>query len=233
MIKRNLDETLVKFATNLIFITLMAFVIIAALDRLGVNTTSFAAIIAAAGLAIGFALQGTLSNFTSGIMLIVFRPFKVNDFIEAGGITGVVEEIQIFTTRLRSPDNKMIIVPNGQVMSGEITNYSAKDTRRVDLVFGVGYDDDLKKVKSVLFELMSADSRILADPEPSVGLLELGDNSVNFAVRPWVKTDDYWPVFFDIQEAVKLRFDEEGISIPHPQRDLHIITNGAPDGLVA
>ncbi len=232
MTKQDVDVTLVKFAKNLIYTVLMAFVIIAALERVGVNTTSFAALIAAAGLAVGFALQGTLSNFAAGIMLIVFRPFKVNDFVEAGGITGVVEEIQIFTTKLRSPDNKTIIVPNGQMMSGEIINYSANETRRVDLVIGVGYNDDLKKVKSVLRELMSADSRVLSDPEPTIGLLELGDNSVNFAVRPWVKTDDYWSLFFDLQEAVKLRYDDEGISIPYPQRDLHIIGNGSPKELV-
>ena len=233
MTKKGVDETLVKFGTKLLYVALMMFVIIAALDRLGVNTTSFAAVIAAAGLAIGFALQGTLSNFATGIMLIIFRPFKVNDLIEAGGVTGVVEEIQIFTTQLRSLDNKTIIVPNGQMTGGEIVNYSTKDTRRVDLVIGVGYDDDLKKVKSVLYELMNADSRVLADPEPTVGLLELGDNSVNFAVRPWVKSDDYWGVFFDLQEAVKLRFDEVGISIPYPQRDLHIISNGTPEVLAA
>ncbi|NIO09691.1 MAG: mechanosensitive ion channel [Deltaproteobacteria bacterium] len=217
------DTTLVKFAENLIYIGLMAFVVLAALEKLGVRTTSFVALIAAAGLAIGFALQGSLSNFASGVMLIIFRPFKVGDYIEAGGVAGSVEEIQIFTTKLRSPDNKTIIVPNGQVTGGSIINYSAQETRRVDLVIGVGYDDDLKKVRSVLESVLGADSRILKDPQLTIGLLELGDSGVNFAVRPWVNSVDYWPVLFDLQEAIKLRFDSEGISIPYPQRDVHII----------
>lgn len=224
MTKSNVDETLVKFATSMIYIALMVFVILAVLGKLGIETTSFAAIIAAAGLAIGLSLQGTLGNFASGVMLIMFRPFKVGDFVEAGGATGIVEEVQIFSTKMRSGDNKEIIIPNGQIVGSTITNYSAKATRRVDMVIGVGYNDDLKKVRAVLEEILKADERILPDPEPTIGLLELGESSVNFVVRPWVKSDDYWSVLFDIQEAIKLRFDEEGISIPFPQRDLHIVS---------
>ncbi|MCK4502060.1 MAG: mechanosensitive ion channel, partial [Desulfuromonadales bacterium] len=172
---------------------------------------------------IGLSLQGTLSNFASGIMLILFRPFKVGDFVEAGGVSGIIEEIQIFSTKMSSVDNKEITVPNGQIIGSTITNYSAKETRRVDLVIGVGYNDDLKKVREVLEDILSSDDRILKDPEPTIGVLELADSSVNFAVRPWVKSENYWPVLFATQETIKLRFDAEGISIPYPQQDLHII----------
>lgn len=227
MIKSKVDETLVKFCKSLTYIALMAFVILAALEKLGVKTTSFAAIIAAAGLAIGFSLQGTLSNFAAGVMLMLFRPFKVGDFIEAGGTSGVVEEVQIFSTKLRSADNKEIIVPNGQITSGTITNYSAKATRRIDMVIGVSYNDDLKKVRAVLEDVLSKQDTVLPEPKPTIGLLELGDNSVNFAVRPWVKTGDYWPTLFALQEEIKLRFDAEDISIPYPQRDIHIISETA------
>ncbi len=223
MRKGRVDETLVKFSQNMIYIGLMAFVIIAALEKLGVETTSFAALIAAAGLAIGLALQGSLSNFASGVLLIIFRPFKVGDFVEAGGIAGTVEEVQIFTTQLRTGDNKTIIIPNGQVTGSSITNFSTKPTRRVDMVIGVGYDDDLKKVRSVIEEVLNADERVLKDPAVTIGLLELGDNSVNFAVRPWVKSGDYWGVLFDFQETIKNRFDAESISFPYPQRDIHVI----------
>ena len=223
MTKGKVDETLVKFGKNMIYIALMVFVILAALDQLGIETTSFAAIIAAAGLAIGLSLQGTLGNFASGVMLILFRPFKVGDFVEAGGVAGIVEEIQIFSTKMRSGDNKEITVPNGQIVGNTITNYSAKETRRVDMVIGVSYGDDLKKVRAVLEEILNGDERVLKDPEPTIGVLELADSSINFAVRPWVKSGDYWPVLFDIQEQVKLRFDAEGISIPFPQQDVHII----------
>lgn len=225
MTKSKVDETLVKFAKSIIYIALMVFVVLAALGKLGIETTSFAAIIAAAGLAIGLSLQGTLGNFASGVMLILFRPFKVGDFVEAGGVSGIIEEIQIFSTKMRSGDNKEITVPNGQIVGSTITNYSAKETRRVDLVIGVGYDDDLKKVRAVLEEIIAADERILEDPAVTIGVLELGDSSVNFAVRPWVKSADYWNVFFELQENIKLRFDEEGISIPYPQQDVHIVSN--------
>ncbi len=225
MAKSKIDETLIIFAQNIIYIALMIFVILAALGKLGIETTSFAAIIAAAGLAIGLSLQGTLGNFSSGVMLILFRPFKVGDFIDAGGVMGIVEEIQIFSTKMRSGDNKEITVPNGQIVGSTITNYSAKETRRVDLVIGVGYDDDLKKVRAVLEDVINCDERILKEPAVTIGVLELGDSSVNFAVRPWVKSGDYWPVLFDLQENIKLRFDAEGISIPYPQRDIHIASN--------
>lgn len=229
MSKSKVDETLIKFAKSIIYVALMVFVILAALGKLGIETTSFAAVIAAAGLAIGLSLQGTLGNFASGVMLILFRPFKVGDFVEAGGVSGIVEEIQIFSTKMRSGDNKEITVPNGQIVGNTITNYSAKETRRVDLVIGVGYDDDLKKVRAVLEEIIAADERVLKDPAVTIGVLELGDSSVNFAVRPWVKSADYWSVLFGLQEKIKLRFDEEGITIPYPQRDVHIISESAAD----
>ena len=222
MSRSNVDETLVTFVANLAYMGLMALVVISALGQVGVNTTSFAALIAAAGLAIGFALQGSLGNFAAGVMLILFRPFNVGDFIEAAGVAGVVEEVQVFATRMRTGDNKTIIVPNGQITGGSIINYSAKDTRRVDLVFGIGYSDDLQKAKAILNEIVSADERVLADPEPVIAVLELADSSVNFAVRPWVKTGDYWGVFFDLQEKVKLEFDRQGVSIPFPQTDVHL-----------
>ena len=222
MKKANVEETLISFVGNLTYIVLLVFVIIAALNQLGIQTTSFIAIIGAAGLAIGLALQGSLANFAAGVLMIIFRPFKVGDFIEAGGIAGVVEKIEIFTTQLRTPDNKTIIIPNASVTGGSITNYSAKDTRRVDMVIGVGYGDDLKKVREVMEDVLAKDDRVLADPAPTIGVLELGDNSVNFAVRPWVKTEDYWGAYFDLTETIKRRFDEEGISIPFPQRDVHL-----------
>ena len=227
MVKSNVDETLVKFAKNMIYIALMIFVILAALGKLGIETTSFAAIIAAAGLAIGLSLQGTLGNFAAGVMLILFRPFKVGDFVEAGGVAGIIEEIQIFSTKMRSGDNKEVTVPNGQIIGSTITNYSAKETRRVDMVIGVGYNDDLKKVRSVLEDILNKDERILDDPAPTIGVAELADSSVNFVVRPWVKSADYWGVMFDTLETVKLRFDEEGISIPYPQQDIHVVKEEA------
>jgi small conductance mechanosensitive channel len=220
--KAKVEETLISFAGNLTYIALLVFVIIAALNQLGVQTTSFIAIIGAAGLAIGLALQGSLANFAAGVLVIIFRPFKVGDYIEGAGVAGVVEEIQIFTTQLKTPDNKTIIIPNAKITGDNITNYSAKDTRRVDMVLGVGYGDDLKKVREVLEDILAKDDRVLDDPAPTIGVLELGDNSVNFAVRPWVKTEDYWGAYFDVLETVKRRFSEEGISIPYPQRDVHL-----------
>ncbi len=222
MERRNVDALLASFSSNIVYVALVAFVVIAALSQLGIQTTSFVAIIGAAGLAIGLALQGSLANFASGVMIIAFRPFKVGDFIEAGGVAGVVEGIQIFSTQMRTGDNKAIIIPNANITGNNITNYSAKDTRRVDMVFGIGYDDDIKKAKDVLMELIADDDRILKDPEAVVAVSELADSSVNFVVRPWVKSADYWGVMFDFTEAVKLRFDKEGISIPYPQQDLHL-----------
>lgn len=222
MTRSNVDSTLIGFVSNLTYMGLMALVVISALGQLGVNTTSFAAIIAAAGLAIGFALQGSLGNFAAGVMLILFRPFKAGDFIEAGGVAGVVEDVQVFATIIRTGDNKEITVPNGAITGGSITNYSAKPTRRVDMVFGIGYGDDIKHAKQILHDVIAADQRILADPPVTIAVSELGDSSVNFVVRPWVNSADYWPVKFDVTEAVKLEFDKNGISIPFPQTDVHI-----------
>jgi small conductance mechanosensitive channel len=216
------DSTLIGFFSNIIYFGLLIMVVIAAVGQLGVQTTSFIAVLGAAGLAVGLALQGSLANFAAGVLMIIFRPFKAGDFIEAAGTAGVVEEIQLFTTKMRTPDNKTIIIPNAQITSGTITNYSARDTRRLDLVFGVSYADDLDKVKRVIKEVLAEESRLLEDPAPTIGLLSLGDSSVDFAVRPWVRSSEYWPVFFDLQEAMKKRFDKEGISIPFPQRDVHL-----------
>jgi small conductance mechanosensitive channel len=220
--KGHVDETLVSFVSSLCYVGIIAFVIIAALGQLGVQTASFVAILGAAGLAIGLALQGSLANFAAGVLMIIFKPFKVNDYIEGGGVEGVVEEISIFTTELKSLDNKKIIVPNAKMTSGNIVNYTAKDIRRVDLVAGVSYGDNLDKVRKVLEGVLAADERILKDPAPTIGVLALAESSVNFAVRPWVKTSDYWDVFFAIQENIKKQFDAEGIRIPFPQQDVHI-----------
>ncbi len=227
MERAKVDQVLVKFVVNLAYAALLAFVVLAALAQLGIQTTSFIAIIGAAGLAIGLALQGSLSNFAAGVMLIIFRPFKVGDYIEAAGIAGSVEEIMIFSTKLRSSDNKQLYVPNGSIISGTITNYSAREQRRVDLVFGCGYGDDIKKTKALLEAIVKENALVLDEPAPTIGVLELGDSSVNFAVRPWVATSDYWDVHFQITEEVKQRFDEAGISIPFPQRDVHLVQDQA------
>ena len=222
MTRSQYDDMLIDFVKAIAKAVLMLFVIIAALDQLNVNTTSLAAILAAAGLAIGLSLQGSLQNFAAGVMLLVFKPFKAGDFIEAGGAMGVVKSISIFTTVMTTGDNKEIIIPNGGIYGGNITNYSAKETRRVDMVVGIGYESDLKKAKEILKEMLAADERILKDPAPTVAVAELADSSVNFVVRPWVATADFWAVKFDFTEAIKLRFDAEGISIPFPQMDLHV-----------
>ena len=222
MEKAEVDATLVRFSENLIYILLMVVVILAALNTLGVQTTSFVAILGAAGLAIGLALQGTLGNVGSGVLLIMFRPFKVGDVVSAGGETGSVEAISLFATTLNTPDNKVVIIPNSTVTSGNITNFSAKETRRVDLVFGIGYDDDLKLAKATLEEIIGSDERVLKEPEPFIAVSELADSSVNFVVRAWVNSGDYWGVHFDTIEKVKLTFDEKGISIPYPQMDVHL-----------
>jgi small conductance mechanosensitive channel len=222
MQKQEIDKTLETFVVNLVRMVLMVFVIIAAIGALGVQTTSFIAILGAAGLAIGLALQGSLANFASGVLIVLFRPYKVGDWIEAAGISGSVIAVHILTTNLKTGDNKQIIVPNSQIMGDIITNYSANDTRRVDLVVGVSYDDDLDKVRSTIEELVAADDRILADPACTIAVSELADSSVNFVVRPWVNTADYWSVRFDLTEAIKKRFDKEGISIPFPQQDVHL-----------
>jgi small conductance mechanosensitive channel len=220
--KSKYDEMLINFLKSIVNAVLMLFVIIAALNELGINTTSLAAILAAAGLAIGLSLQSSLQNFAAGVMLLVFRPFKKGDFVDAGGVAGSIRSIGIFSTIMNTPDNKEIIVPNGNIYSGNIINFSAKDTRRVDMTFGIGYGDDLLLAKKLLEEMVAADERILTEPAALVAVSELGDSSVNFVVRPWVNSADYWGVMFDFTEAVKLRFDSEGISIPFPQMDVHV-----------
>jgi small conductance mechanosensitive channel len=222
MTKSNTDETLVKFVGSLSYIALLAFVVIAALNQLGIQTASFIAVLGAAGLAIGLALQGSLGNFAAGVLLIIFKPFKVGDFIEGAGVAGTVEEIQIFTTQLKTPDNKTIIVPNAKMTGDNITNYTVKGTRRVDFVFGIGYDDEIDKARKVIEEIIAADSRVLKDPAPMVAVSELADSSVNFVARAWTSADDYWGFYFDTTEKVKKQFDTEGISIPYPQRDIHV-----------
>lgn len=217
------DIILIEFTQQLIRALLLIFVIVAALDQLGVNTTSVIAVLGAAGLAIGLALQGSLQNFAAGFMLLVFRPFKSGDFIEAAGTMGVVEKIHIFSTIMRTGDNKEVIVPNGAIYSGNIINYSARQTRRIDMIFSIGYGDDIKKARDVITAVINADERVLADPTTVIAVSELGAHSVNFVVRPWVRTDDYWPVKFDLTEKIKLAFDEHGISIPFPQMDIHWI----------
>jgi len=220
--KSNTDPTLIKFLGDLIYFGLLVLVIIAALGTLGVNTTSFAAIIGAAGLAIGLALQANFSNFGAGVVILFLRPFKIGDFVEAGGATGSVEAIGIFNTTIKTGDNRVIIVPNSNIIGGNIINYSKEPIRRIDLVISVGYDDDLKLVKQTLEEILQSDERILKDPAPGVALAELADSSVNFNVRPWVKTEDYWAVRSNLLEKIKVTFDEKGINIPYPQLDVHL-----------
>ena len=222
MKRAKLDEMLIKFLGNIAYTLLLIIVVLAALEQLGVKTTSALAIIGAAGLAIGLSLQSSLSNFAAGVMLIIFRPFKVGDFVEAGGTSGVVEMINIFSTTMRTGDNREVMVPNGQIYGSTIINYSARDTRRIDLVFGIGYDDDIRKAKELIEQTIQADERILGDPAPTIMLLELADSSVNIAARPWVNTPDYWTVRADLMENVKAAFDANDISIPFPQRDLHL-----------
>lgn len=221
MQKSKVDTTLIEFSESLIYFTLLLVVILASLNALGINTTSFIAVFGAAGLAIGLALQGSFSNIGAAVLIIVFRPFKVGDYIEAGGVSGTVDEVNLFSTVISPVDNRTIIVPNSSVIGGNITNFSKKPERRVDHAFGIGYDDDLKLAKNTLFEIMNADSRILSEPVPFVAVSELGDNSVNFITRAWVKTEDYWDVHFEMIEKVKLTFDEKGISFPYPQMDIH------------
>ena len=220
--KAGMDDMLVSFVYSILNALLLLFIIIASLDQLGVDTTSFIALIGAAGLAVGLALQGSLQNFASGVLLIVFRPFKVGHFIEAAGVSGVVEEIGIFSTRMKTGDNREIIIPNGAIYGGTITNNSARDTRRIDMVFGIGYDDDIRKAKEIMQSILDADERVFSDPAPLIAVAELADSSVNFVVRPWVKASDYWGVKFDVTEKIKLAFDDAGISIPYPQMDVHI-----------
>lgn len=219
---QEIDKTLESFVCNLARMVLLTFVIIASVSALGIQTTSFIAVVGAAGLAIGLALQGSLSNFASGVLIVLFRPYKVGDWVEAAGVAGTIVEVQILTTVFKTGDNKSIIVPNGQVMNSIIINYSANDQRRVDMVVGVSYDDDLDKVRATLEDLIAADDRILDDPACTIAVAELADSSVNFIVRPWVKSGDYSGVKFDLTEAIKKRFDKEGITFPFPQQDVHL-----------
>jgi small conductance mechanosensitive channel len=223
LIKSKFDETLAHFVTDFSYFTMLIIVGLTALSIAGVPITSFAVIIGAAGLAIGFAWQGSLANFAAGIMLIIFKPFKVGDFIEAAGQKGTVKQVLIFNTIINSPDNVKIIIPNSQVTGGNIMNYTANGTRRVDLVIGVSYEDDLKKTHEVINNVLAGDDRILGEPTTTVAVSGLGDSSVNFVVRPWVKAGDYWSVYFDLTEKIKIALDENGITIPFPQRDIHII----------
>ena len=219
---RKLDPIVANFMGNILNVTLLAFVVIAALDQLGVETTSIVAILGAAGLAVGLALKDSLGNFAAGVMVIIFRPFKVGDYVEAGGAAGVVKEVHIFSSVFNTPDNKTVIVPNGAIMAGVITNYSTMPTRRVDMVIGVGYSSDLSKVKDIISGILAEDDRVLKDPAPVVAVSELADSSINLVVRPWVNSADYWAVMWDTTEKVKKAFDAAGIEIPFPQMDVHL-----------
>ena len=222
MERNNVDITLTKFLKNIVYYALLTAVVIAAAQELGINTASFLAVVGAAGLAVGLALKDSLANFSAGVMLILFRPFKVGDAVTIAGETGAVEEITIFNTVMNTFDNQRKIIPNGLITTGTITNITANDTRRVDMVFGIGYDDDIKKAEQLLKEIVKAEPNVLTDPAPTVAVAELADSSVNFVVRPWVKTTDYWAVKFALTEKIKLAFDEQGISIPFPQQDVHM-----------
>lgn len=216
------DATLLEFISDTLYYLMLAVVTVMALSQLGVQTTSLVAILGTAGLAIGLAMKDSLSNLASGVMIIMFHPFRKKDFVEIGGQTGTVQRISMFTTILNTPDNKLVIVPNSAVMGGHITNYSINGTRRVDLEFGISYDDDIKLAKEVLMGILEKDTRVLAEPAPVVAVKELGDSSVNFVVRPWVKSEDYWDVFFDSTESAKIELEAAGCSIPYPQSDVHI-----------
>jgi len=220
--KNKVDVTLTRFLHSIVYYTLVVVVLIAAAGQLGINTASFLTIVGAAGLAIGLALKDSLSNFSSGVMLILFRPYRVGDFATVGGVTGNVMSIDIFNTTLNTPDNQRVIVPNANITNDVITNVTANDTRRVDLTIGIGYGDDVLKAKKVLGEILKTENRVLETPAPKIAVSELADSSVNFVVRPWVKTSDYWDVYFDLTEKIKLTFDQEGISIPFPQQDVHL-----------
>lgn len=227
MEKSGADPIIIGFVGSIVYIAMLAFVIVAALGQLGIQTTSFIAILGAAGLAIGLALQGSLANFAAGFLMIIFRPFKVGDFVEAAGVAGVVKDMQIFTTTMKTGDNKTIIIPNAKISGDNIINYSAEENRRVDMTVGVAYDADLSKVRDVLNDIIGKDERILSDPPSQVAVAELADSSVNFIVRVWTKSADYWGVKFDTTETIKNRFDEAGIGIPFPQHDIHIVSGSA------
>ncbi|MEZ9698227.1 small-conductance mechanosensitive channel MscS [Vibrio sp. 10N.261.46.E12] len=220
--KKKMDRAVVEFIHGLVRYLLFVIVLIAALGRLGVQTASVVAVIGAAGLAVGLALQGSLSNFAAGVLIVAFRPFKSGDYVEIGGVAGSVDSIQIFQTVLTTPDNKMVVVPNGSVIGSPITNYSRHDTRRIDLMIGVSYGADLQKTKELLTKICESDERVLKEPGVQVGVHTLADSSVNFVVRPWVNTAEYWNVYFDLMQAIKEGLDKEGIEIPFPQMDVHM-----------
>jgi small conductance mechanosensitive channel len=219
---RQIDITLIGFLEGIVYYALFITVLIAAAGQLGIKTTSFLAILGAASLAVGLALKDSLANFSSGVMLILFRPFKVGDVVTVGGETGKVEQISVFSTILNTPDNQRKIIPNGSIANSTITNITANPTRRIDLVVGIGYDDDIRKAKATLEEILAADSRVLRDPAPFVAVSELADSSVNLVVRPWVAKENYWDVYCALTETIKITFDEQGISFPYPQRDVHL-----------
>ncbi len=222
MARSKIDVSLQKFFVSLISVLLKVLLVISVASMVGIQTTSFVALIGAAGLAVGLAMQGSLANFAGGVLILMFKPFRVGDFIEGAGNKGTVSSIQVFHTVLITPDNKRVIIPNGELSSSSIINYSAEPTRRVDMVFGIGYDDDLRKAKAILQRLVDEDERILKEPEPTIAVSELADSSVNFVVRVWCNNADYWSIYFDMHEKVKLTFDAEGISIPFPQREVHV-----------
>ncbi|KFZ39271.1 mechanosensitive ion channel protein [Shewanella mangrovi] len=222
VLSRKTEKTVSSFVSNMAWAVVFTFTVIATLGQLGIQTASLVAVLGAAGLAVGLALQGSLSNFASGVLLVMFRPCRVGDYVEAGGVAGVVDEITIFATRLKTPDNKVITLPNSSLMNGSITNYSAMSTRRLDLVIGVSYDADIKKTKQLLIDILENHEKVLKDPSYTVGLHALADSSINFVVRPWVNSSDYWPTHFDLMEKIKLALDENGIGIPYPQMDIHV-----------
>jgi small conductance mechanosensitive channel len=222
LIKSKVDETLVSFVRNLCYVALLAFVVIAALNQLGIQTASLIAVLGAAGLAIGLALQGSLGNFAAGVLMVIFKPFKVGDYIEGAGTAGIVEHIEIFTTQLKTPDNKTVIVPNAKLTGDNITNFTVKGTRRVDFVFGIGYGDDIDKARGIIKEIIDQDERVMKEPEPTIVVSELADSSVNLTVRAWTSANDYWSFYFDTIEKVKKQFDAQEVSIPFPQRDVHL-----------
>lgn len=219
---QNLDELLIRLAKKALYYMLMVVVLLAALDQLGVDTTSALAALGAAGLAVGLALKDSLSNFAAGVMIVVFHPFRLGDYVEAAGTAGSVVEVDMFSTTLLTPDNKRVIIPNRLIYGDTIINYSAEDTRRVDMVFGIAYDDDIEQARGIIESALAADERILQEPVATVAVSELADNSVNFVVRPWVKKEDYWDVYFTMMEQIKLAFDKNGISIPFPQQDVYM-----------
>jgi len=222
MKKQKVDPTLRSFLKSIVSIALKTLLIITVISMLGVQMTSFIAVLGAAGLAVGLALQGSLANFAGGVLIVLFKPFKVGDLVEAQGFLGKVSGIQIFNTELKTPDNKTVVIPNGELSNGAITNYTTEENRRVDMVFGIGYDDDIAKARTVMDKIIKGDKRIHKDPKPQVVVAELADSSVNFKVRVWAKGADYWNIYFDMHEKIKLQFDKAKISIPYPQQDVHM-----------